>query len=202
MSMYASRFQKRRPARSKEEIAAEKAAKDKSAMTCQCCGRRIFAETGRIAHHGYQRPGTGWQTASCMGARELPFEADRAVLGRVLNLIRRDVANAEQHREGIEAETVPASFSWSVNVKTERFGYGRQEQRTAHFTRADFAEKWAAVPSSYAWQHRDFDSLKAANLINAARTVKHLKDELATQQARFDGWAQTHEFAGGEWRAL
>jgi hypothetical protein len=42
--------------------------------TCQICGRAIKANTGRIAHHGYTRPGQGWQTRSCFGAGFLPYE--------------------------------------------------------------------------------------------------------------------------------
>ena len=42
--------------------------------TCQICGRIIKAKNGLIAHHGYQRPGQGWQTASCFGARYRPYE--------------------------------------------------------------------------------------------------------------------------------
>lgn len=42
--------------------------------TCQICARSIKANTGLIAHHGYERPGGGWQTKSCMGARYLPYE--------------------------------------------------------------------------------------------------------------------------------
>lgn len=59
---------------------------------CQICGRAIktvrgfpvVAVDGRgrqaadadetIAHHGYQRPGDGWQTSSCGGARWRPYE--------------------------------------------------------------------------------------------------------------------------------
>lgn len=48
--------------------------------TCQCCGRAIQARRGVIAHHGYKRPGQGWQTSSCFGARELPFELEHARL--------------------------------------------------------------------------------------------------------------------------
>jgi hypothetical protein len=43
-------------------------------LTCQICGRAIKAKNGLIAHHGYQRPGMGWQTASCFGARRRPYE--------------------------------------------------------------------------------------------------------------------------------
>lgn len=42
--------------------------------TCQICGRAIKSKMGIIAHHGYKRPGGGWQTASCLGARQLPYE--------------------------------------------------------------------------------------------------------------------------------
>lgn len=43
--------------------------------TCQICGREIKANTGLIAHHGYQRPyQAGYQTASCAGAKYLPYE--------------------------------------------------------------------------------------------------------------------------------
>lgn len=43
--------------------------------TCQICGRTIKVNnTGLIAHHGYQLPSNGWQTASCRGARRQPYE--------------------------------------------------------------------------------------------------------------------------------
>ena len=44
--------------------------------TCQICGREIKNnnKAGLIANHGYRRPGHGWQTASCGGAHELPYE--------------------------------------------------------------------------------------------------------------------------------
>jgi hypothetical protein len=46
-------------------------------MTCQICGRAIKAGKGVIAHHGYKRPeGRYYQTASCWGARHLPYEQD------------------------------------------------------------------------------------------------------------------------------
>jgi len=52
--------------------------------TCQICGRAIKAKNGIIAHHGYTRPGDGWQTTSCIGARELPYEKSRDVIPRSL----------------------------------------------------------------------------------------------------------------------
>jgi len=46
---------------------------------CQICGRDIKSALGLIAHHGYRRPG-GSQTASCPGARRLPYEISRDAL--------------------------------------------------------------------------------------------------------------------------
>jgi hypothetical protein len=51
---------------------------------CQCCGGRWAVTGGKVAHHGYQRPGGGWQTASCMGARYQPLSEDNK---RLLTLI-------------------------------------------------------------------------------------------------------------------
>lgn len=47
---------------------------------CQICGRAIKASAGIIAHHGYERPGNGWQTRSCFGARYQPYEVSCSAL--------------------------------------------------------------------------------------------------------------------------
>lgn len=51
---------------------------DQLRMSCGCCQRPIAVmggePTGRMAHHGYTRPGHGWQTASCPGTKFMPLE--------------------------------------------------------------------------------------------------------------------------------
>jgi len=43
--------------------------------TCSCCFRdTAVIETGRMAHHGYERPGDGAQSPSCAGVRFPPLE--------------------------------------------------------------------------------------------------------------------------------
>ena len=49
---------------------ARKAERTFDTRTCQICGRAIKASSGLIAHHGYERPGWGYQTTSCLGARK------------------------------------------------------------------------------------------------------------------------------------
>ena len=94
----------------KAQIAAEKARKQASAMTCQCCGRQIFAQTGTIAHHGYERPGYGWQTASCMGAKYLPFEVSRNRLADLILSLQQMIDDTANVIVKIKAEKVKLAF--------------------------------------------------------------------------------------------
>ncbi len=62
--------------------------------TCQVCGRAIKATTGLIAHHGYRRPyQTGWQTASCEGARYVPYEVSCDRLREVVEMVKQFIAS-------------------------------------------------------------------------------------------------------------
>lgn len=58
-------------------------ADDAARRTCQVCGRKILLVGGRIAHHGFERPGNGQQTASCYGV-VVSFE-DGDVLERYIH---------------------------------------------------------------------------------------------------------------------
>jgi len=74
------------------------AAKARSGAICQCCGRQIEAKRGNIAHHGYQRPGQGWQTSSCIGAMFPPFQVSRDRLGYLIDqVIKPYVVRCEGH---------------------------------------------------------------------------------------------------------
>lgn len=48
---------------------------NKIVKTCPCCFRAIaVTKQGKMAHHGYRRPGDGWQTDSCPGIQFKPLE--------------------------------------------------------------------------------------------------------------------------------
>lgn len=53
---------------------------NKVVKTCACCDRAIAVVGGTMAHHGYERPGNGWQTQSCAGVRFPPIEVSSAGL--------------------------------------------------------------------------------------------------------------------------
>lgn len=57
---------------------------DEDRHECQICGRQIKAKNGKIAHHGYQRPGWGYQTSSCAGARHVPYSKGHDALDQQL----------------------------------------------------------------------------------------------------------------------
>lgn len=58
---------------------------------CQICEREVKSKSGLIAHHGFKRPGNGWQTESCVGARELPYEKSRDAIPKAILIIDRFV---------------------------------------------------------------------------------------------------------------
>lgn len=53
---------------------------NKDVKTCACCFRPIAVVAGTMAHHGYKRPGNGFQTNSCPGVRFQPLELSPAGL--------------------------------------------------------------------------------------------------------------------------
>jgi hypothetical protein len=199
---------------------AEQIRKDVESKTCQVCGRPIFAEAGVIAHHGYTRPWEGVQTASCPGARELPFEVDRALLAREIAGLEDAVADAAQRAADIEAERAPLAVSWKTKQENPNWralpaakrGF---VDRYVKLGRPVTRETFEAVEAEFKASNRlgphqtlsygGFDALKRSALRTAQQRLAGLRADLATQQARYDGWRQTHRAGGaGEpvWVAL
>lgn len=72
---------------------------DQLRMTCGCCMRPIAVvggtPNGSMAHHGYERPGHGWQTASCPGVKFKPLETTDDGPRYVLALRQSQLQEAE-----------------------------------------------------------------------------------------------------------
>lgn len=66
--------------------------------TCQICGGNFGVKTGAMPHHGYRRPGSGWQTNSCEGAKHPPFEKSRDVLGKHIEGLKKSI---EHHTDQV-----------------------------------------------------------------------------------------------------
>lgn len=172
-------------------------------MTCQCCGRAILANTGKIAHHGYTRPGMGWQTASCEGATHLPFEVSRDALGEYIANLNRVHDRLVARQDTITSGYAKAASLYITNYD-EPSRYGRQRgERLITVTPETFEAVRAELPKSFsAFSLRSFEDV----LEGEARTIKsqltQLLSELAAQDVRYEGWSQTHEWDGSAFVAI
>lgn len=151
--------------------ARKTAARESDTKTCQICGRGIKALAGAIAHHGYQRPGIGWQTASCFGAQCAPFEVSRVTLKTWIN--RLDSRSA---LDTLALEEFIATPPHSIETKDPRTGAVTSINRPSDF---DAASRPATL----------YARLYANRLYLLKRDLGHLIDEIASQQNRYDNWA-------------
>lgn len=190
--------------KTKTEAAREVRAAD--AMTCQCCGRDILAETGVIAHHGYQRPGDGWQTASCFGARKLPFENDHKVLDQLIAGLKNGVESLNSQIADIKAERVPVTHTWTLYNTDSR---GRTIYHSVKLTRDQLPGAMALAPGWRAFEAVSgkadkFEALKARNVRDVEGTLRATKEQLSWCEARRAGWKQTHQWdaASKTWKKV
>ena len=187
--------------------AAKKAAREAAAMTCQCCGNHILANTGVIAHHGYQRPGEGWQTASCFGARHLPFEVSRDRLGELIVVLKAQLKSHAESLLRVENEEQAISYTMTdYSGKRER--YAEWPKRDLSFTRANFntleAENITNLRRVFFFN--SFDDLKKREIENRKQRMKMIADDIRACQKRWSAWKPTHDKHSHkifkEWRPL
>ena len=174
-------------------------------MTCQCCGRGILAKLGTIALHGYERPGYGWQTNSCMGAKYLPFEISRDRLADLIHALKNHRTGLKFNRAKVAAEAsgYPVTVAWTErNPDSPR---GGRLNRSFDFTRVNFADP--GTEATTAREHlnyntRTFDDLLARELTQRDRQIEMLEQDIADHEKRYAGWSQTHFRADGKWMPL
>lgn len=182
-----------------EPMTPEQIAREAAQMTCQCCGGRFLANTGTMAHHGYKRPGSGWQTASCSGAKALPFEVSRESLGAMIEGLRVWEKEATGARNYVHDERMPVALTYTdkreptprdrsppkkiVRVTRETFNAVRKDVE---------AEQSFGTFSAYGWT--SFDKVKEDDVVYRERQIAGVRDEIAFHQARYDGWKQTHRW--------
>lgn len=63
--------------------------------TCPVCFSDQAIRNGTLVHHGYQRPGEGYQTASCTGIRFRPFERSVAGTEAMIESLTKHIAKCQ-----------------------------------------------------------------------------------------------------------
>lgn len=146
--------------------------------TCQICGRPIKSKNGKIAHHGYRRPGDGFQTASCYGARHLPYEVSRDLIPVVIE----DLQVALDTRLAFLNKLIndpPATLGYS-----EYRGFGQYGDWVVVAKPADFDPKTARNDHrqrSYVFQWFDKKSKNDSQIRAITEQIEYL-------QARYESW--------------
>jgi hypothetical protein len=148
----------------------------RSNATCQICERQIEAAHGLIAHHGYERPnlGSGIQTASCFGARRMPWQIDREALADWLGVLADEIECARKRCEHLASgfPRVPGPFV--PRPKDDPF----RKISTTHQPLIDS-------------HHAEYSKWLEIARADAASSLRTLKAEYVRQKARFDAWKET-----------
>jgi hypothetical protein len=135
--------------------------------TCQICGKQHKITNGVIAHHGYQRPGDGQQTASCDGARQKPFEVSRDHLATHI----KDIHSSIEHHKKEAAELPNRTDTLYKNVRLGGFGHNAKHELR-----------------EYPHGHERYEDVKKEKIQGHNNQVKLLTDYVEYQQKRHDGW--------------
>lgn len=187
---------KRAPAPTKTSMARDE--RTAKALHCQICGCDILAETGVIAHHGYQRPGDGYQTPSCPGARELPYEADRKVLGEYIEALKSRKIGTEAGLVAVRAEKV--DLLWTYNdYSQKRQRWERQPEVTVAVNRANFEEHLAEAITRGSGRGVTFDQIKSGKIIELQSLINSLHRAIVQQTKRYQDWVQVRDWNGAQW---
>lgn len=182
----------------------EREERDAKAMTCQICARGILAETGLIAHHGYERPGTGYLTDSCEGARKLPFEVSRDVLTDHLVGIRDRITRMISNRAEVLAESIdiPWDFEDRTHVKRQ-WENGISQRRAVNRQTFDTVKAETASMRKGRQDRATFDTVKDALLVHLDHRIENLQHYEEHQTERHKAWqGPTHERVGDAWVKL
>ena len=189
------RFRSRSQRRSRLEIAAEKAFRASQAFTCQICARDILASKGVIAHHGYERP---WhshlQTASCGGARALPFECSNHELLKDSRQTSAAVVSQRRIVRALQRKDATISCEYQDRTKPAD-ARGRYPSVRVSFTALTFAETVAAHRQMVRWCSPGditFERFQSIEVAAAKQLLRMIEGHLTRQQRRNANWKQTH----------
>lgn len=134
---------------------------NKVVRTCPCCFRKVAVVNGTMAHHGYERPGGGFQTASCPGIKFQPLERSNEGLVWLISHTRSLLSKARVLFEGRH----------TVDRLPYRIGFSKVEM--VH--KVD--DRWTRVFGSY-------EGRLSAEIRQLDSTIKDLT-------AKLDSWTQT-----------
>lgn len=146
--------------------------------TCQICEREIKANTGVIAHHGYQRPdrGSGWQTASCWGARHLPYEESCDAIPEYILHVKGYVENQKRlNEELLKNPPETLTYSWGRMDKNPKV-LNRPEGFDA---KKNISEDAYRSYQTYEYEHYSLYRFHKREIDNGIKEIARVEKRLA-----------------------
>lgn len=158
--------------------------------TCQICGREIKTvraaaggpsaqQSDVIAHHGFQRPGNGWQTSSCFGARWRSYEVACDALPAAIEQCQAFITMRKSWMKNW-TKNPPETIS---EMKTNRWGVATGES-VDHSRPECFVvpkETGSYTPHTYEGEHM-------RQRLDAERDIRASQRTLAALQKRLAEW--------------
>lgn len=181
---------------------ARKAEQAKTVSHCQICDRLIQAKTGVIAHHGYERPGDGWQTASCMGARFRPYEVACDALPPAIAAVTAHIKHIQRVLADWQANP-PQAIRCEREARDRRTAVTYQVEwmviKPVDFDRSapvgfENQAAWDSHPApryNYGFRPcdiRTYAAMYAARIAGFAHDIKASKETLAHFEKRLADW--------------
>ncbi len=151
--------------------------------TCQICGRPIKSNTGLIAHHGYKRPdrGSGWQTASCTGARHKHYEVSCDCLPPTIAYIKEHIARVEAKLEE-HMNNPPKTLTIKVG------GYYSRETKEVTLPPTFDAKNPPCCVGFYSYEGEHSDIRRKLQ-----QDIKYSKQDLQYMEERLKNWVKLYD---------
>lgn len=153
---------------------------EETPCTCQICGRAIKANSGVIAHHGYKRPEYGFQTASCSGARHLPYEQSCDAIQPAIDANRNAI-------ERTEAAIAELKANPPAQLRCEKYAGAWKRPTIVMVDRPVFFNVENAMRSSTDRMY-DYTSLFRDEINKREKAIKEWQAGIDYLQKRLDDW--------------
>lgn len=146
-------------------------------MTCQICARKIQANTGLIAHHGYTRPYAymGYQTASCPGARYMPYEMACDALQPYIDKLESALASTQEQLRDLINDPPHTLLHYSQARRGKPLLPPEEVYKPRNFN------KEGLVIDRYSQLYHNAKHERES-------TIKHLTEDIKTLKTRLDAW--------------
>lgn len=128
--------------------------------TCAICKRLLTVDSsGRLAYHGFRRPGEGFQTASCFGAKLPCYEVSPAACEAYKVWLLRAIEDKKAYRARIE--------SGEINT----------------FTVGSHLRRRTVEPGSVEWTNARKNAIE-----DAARSIAGMERNVTAMEKRVQDW--------------